>query len=83
MTLLACYFMLQARGWARWLYLIWNILRLGAGLALVFLPIELAFLRFRTGMIPGAAFFLVALWLLCRADAREYFANGQKPWWRE
>ena len=86
LTLLASYFMLQAHNWARWLYLGWNTARLGLAVALLFLPAgqgNLAFLRFHTGMIPSAAFFILALWLLCRADAREYFANGRKPWWRE
>ena len=86
LTLLSCYFMLQAHSWARWLYLGWSTLRFGVAIVLLFLPgahEDLGFLRLRPGMIPSAAFFLLALWLLCRADAKEYFANGRRPWWRE
>jgi hypothetical protein len=78
--------MLQAHNWARWLYLGWNVARYGAGFALIYLPglqEDLGFLRLTSAIIPGAVFFLIALILLFRADAREYFANGRKPWWRE
>jgi hypothetical protein len=86
LTLLSCYFMLHAHSWARWLYFGWNIARFGVAIALTFFPAALedfGFLRLQTSMIPSAAFFLLSLWLLCSADAREYFANGRKPWWRE
>lgn len=84
--LLASYFMLQAHTWARWLYLGWNVARYGAGFALIYLPglqEDVGFLRLTMALIPGAVFFLISLWLLFRADAREYFANGRKPWRRE
>ena len=84
--LLSSYFMLNAHGWARWLYLGWNSARFAMGFALMFLPglqEDLGFLALRVGMVPSGAFFILSLWLLFRADAREYFANGRKPWWRE
>lgn len=86
LTLLAAYFMLQARNWARWLYLSWSALRLALAITLIFLPDALksaAFLRFEPGMIPGALFFLLALVVLCRGAARDYFAHNGEPWWRE
>ena len=85
-TLLASFFMLQAKNWARWLYLIWNFLRVAAAIALIFVPplgSSLCSLRFQPGLIPGAVFFALALWLLCRAEAREYFARGGRAFWRE
>ncbi len=84
--LLSSYFMMHAHGWARWLYLGWNTARFATGLALMYLPgmqESIGFLRLKAGMIPSGAFFLLSLWLLFRSDAREYFAHGRKPWWRE
>ena len=86
LTLLAGYFMMQAHSWARWLYVGWNALRFAAAVALIFLPTlqeDLGFLQLRASTIPSAAFFLLALWLLFRADAREYFANVRRTEWRE
>jgi hypothetical protein len=85
-TLLACYFMMQAHSWARWLYLGWNLARFGTAIALMFVPKlqeDLGFLELNFSMIRSAIIFLFALWLLWRADAREYFANARNPHWRE
>ena len=78
-SLLCAYFMLQAKNWARYLYLVWNLLKVIAAAALLTfdkLPVEAHFLRFRVGMVPGIVFFIVALCLLWRADSREYFYLG-------
>ena len=82
LMLLASYFMLQAHNWARWLYIGWNAARFAAGGALIFLPglqEDLGFLRLNTGVIVSAVLYGIALVLLFRADAREYFANGGEP----
>lgn len=85
-TLLASYFMLQGHNWARWVYFTWNAVRIAAAGALQFLPEHReswGFLTFRYAMIPGALFFLIAVWLLSRAEARDYFAFGRKQPWRD
>ena len=81
-TLLACYFMLKAHNWARWLYLAWNTARVVTAFALPTLPNlqqHVGFLAFNGKMIAGMIFFIVALWLLCRAEARDYFAPSREP----
>jgi hypothetical protein len=78
-SLLCAYFMLQAKNWARTLYVTWNglkILAAGLLLAVSHLPLEAKFLQFQVSMIPGMVFFVVALFVLWRAEAREYFALG-------
>lgn len=85
-TLLACYFMLQARGWARWLYLGWNLARFSAAIAITSIPAleeRFGFLRWSGAMMVSAGLFVLALFLLSRAETREYFATGGKVVWRE
>jgi hypothetical protein len=85
-ALLSCYFMMRAHNWARWLYLIWNTTRVVIAFALPTMPNlqqHIGFLAFRDLMIPGMIFFVVALWLLCRAEARAYFAHEREPSWEE
>ena len=85
LTLLACYFIMKARNWARWLYVIGTGVR--HTLALVLLSNDtlregLQFLRFRGAMVPGMIFFIVAvLFVLFRRNANEYFAAADRPWW--
>lgn len=85
-NLLACYFMLQAKNWARWLYLGWNAARVVAAIGLaIWLPGQetAAFLRFDLGLSVSFIILLIAPFLLFRAAGKEYFANSGKPWWRE
>lgn len=84
-TLLACYFILKARNWARWLY----VIATGARHAVAFVLLAddslregLKFLRFRGAMTPGLILFIVAvLFVLFRRGANEYFAAADRPWW--
>ena len=80
-TLLCCYFMVRAHNWARWLYIIWNTTRVVIAFALPTMPNlqqHIGFLSFGWGMIPGFIFFVIALWLLCREEARTYFAHDSR-----
>ena len=84
-TLLACYFILKARNWARWLY----VIATGARHALGFILLSddslregLQFLRFRGAMVPGLLIFVFAVcFALFRRNANEYFAAADRPWW--
>lgn len=84
-TLLACYFMLNAKNWARWLYVASNGLRYGTALALLAdhkLAEGFVFLRFHGVMVPGIILLFVALVVLFREDAREFFAAGGRRTWQ-
>ncbi len=84
-TLLACYFMLNAKNWARWLYVVSNGLRYGTALALLAsdqLAEGYVFLRFKGVMVPGIILLLIALVVLFRHDAREFFAAGGRRSWQ-
>ena len=84
-TLLACYFMFRAKNWARWLYVLCNGLLYGTALALLaddHLAEGFVFLRLTGAMVPGVIFLFIALIVLFRRDAREYFAVGGRPWWK-
>jgi hypothetical protein len=86
LTILACYFMMQGHAWGRWLYLVWNAIRFGTAMSLPFLAglrEDLGFLELNFSLIRAAVFFVFALWLLWRADAREFFLNARQPKWRE
>ena len=84
-TLLACYFILKARNWARWLYVIGTGAFYVLALVLIWndsLREGLKFLRFRGAMVPGLIFFIVAvLFVMFRRNANEYFAAADRPWW--
>lgn len=86
-NLFACYFILQAKNWARWLFLAWNGTRLLVALSL---PLwksaaegPVGFLCFSPGMIITVVVLTISPFLLFRAAGQEYFMNGHKPWWRE
>jgi hypothetical protein len=85
LTLLACYFILKARNWARWLYVITTGARHVLAFALLAndnLREGLRFLRFGWAMVPGLLFFAFAvLFALFRRGANEYFAAADRPWW--
>jgi hypothetical protein len=86
LTILACYFMMKAHTWARWLYLAWNAIRFGTAMALPFLvrlQEDLGFLRPNFSLIRSVAIFVLALWLLWRAEANEFFISARRPRWRE
>ncbi len=84
-TLLACYFILKARNWARWLYVITTGARHVLAIALLaddHLREGLQFLCFRGAMVPGLLFFgFAVLFALFRRGANEYFAAADRPWW--
>ncbi len=86
-TLLACYFMLDAKNWARWLYVVSNGLRYGTALALLAsdqLAEGYVFLRFKGVMVPGILLLLIAVVVLFREDARGFFAaGGRRSWQRD
>ncbi len=86
LTLLACYFIMKARNWARWLYVIGTGVRHTLALVLLSdgsLREGLMFLRFRWAMAPGLIFFIIAvLFVLFRRRANEYFAAADRPWWQ-
>ncbi len=84
-SLLTCYFMLRARAWARWLYVLWSWLLYA--IAFVFLalphpPAGFEFLEFTGGMVPGVLFIIFATIVLFRSESRDYFAEGGRPWWQ-
>jgi hypothetical protein len=84
-TLLACYFILKARNWARWLYVIVTGVRHTLGFVLLAddsLREGLRFLCFKGAMVPGLLIFVFAVsFALFRRNANEYFAAADRPWW--
>jgi hypothetical protein len=84
-ALFMCYFMLRAKNWARWIYLIISAIHYTFAFALLAfsnLGESLAVLRFRAAFIPGLLFFIIALIVLFLPRAREYFQGGGRPYWR-
>jgi hypothetical protein len=84
-TLLACYYILKARSWARWTYLVLAVARYTLAFALLAFDDagqNLLFLRFRGGMLPGLLLLLMAFLVLFTRDARDYFVARGRPMWR-
>lgn len=84
-TLVTCYFILQARNWARWAYLSVSVLRYLLAFALLAFDDskqDFLYLRFRGAMVPGLLLLIMAFLVFFTRDARDYFIAAGRPLWR-
>lgn len=82
-VVVAGYFIMRGRDWARWTYLVSSLLRciLAFG-SLASAESAARSVQFSGAMIPGILLFLAACFAFFTQDARDFFYAGGRPWWQ-
>ncbi len=82
-VVVAGYFIMRGKDWARWTYLVVSTLRFALAFgALASAEPSARSIQYNGAMIPSIILLLAAYVVFFMRDARDFFHAGGRPWWQ-